>query len=415
MATLKNLKPTGQPGVFYKEHKTRKHGVKFDRQWVIRQTLGGRTRVSVLGWASEGMSLAEALNKATEYKKNFKWNQLNPNQRSKPLCLADEKSIAQIKKEENPLFKTFAERFLTNYVRAKLKPKTVIEYERHIRKHFIPAWGDRRIIDIERKQIIKLIENLAKEAPIQANRKLATLKKLFSYAVNVGVLKTNPASGIKPPASENIKERVLDINELAALFNFLEKQNNRDTADILRLIALTGQRPGEVAQMRIVQLKEEFEYTWWHIPSSETKTKTAHQIFLNNQALHIIQGRITELGLNNYIFPATKLDGTPTHMRVDVLSRRVTRILPMVKKEGVEKFTAHDLRRSAATGIAQLGHAATVPDILNHKPQGITRQVYDKYSRKPEIKSALTAWGETVQRAIDGTKADVVPIAQQSK
>lgn len=112
-------------------------------------------------------------------------------------------------------------------------------------------------------------------------------------------------------------------------------------------------------------------------------------------------------------FPATKLDGSISHMRNDVTVSRTRKVMPLFEAEGIDKFSAHDLRRSVATGIAQLGHSAVVPDILNHKPQGITRMVYDKYSRQPEIRAALIAWGETVQRAIDGTQADVTPINQR--
>ena len=323
-----------------------------------------------------------------------------------------ERELNQQKAEDDPFFKDFAERFLTHYVKAKLRPKTVIDYERHVNKVFVPIWGNRKLKDIERKQIIRLIEKLAKEAPIQANRKLATLKKLFSYAVDVGVIDVSPAIGIKPPAKENVKDRVLTLNELATVFKVLDAQDNRDTRDILQLITLTAQRPGEVAEMRISQLKEEADGTWWCLSGDETKNKTAHRVYLNDQALKIIKARIFDYGLNNYIFPATKQDGTISHMRKDVTVSRVRKVMHLIEAEGIEKFTAHDLRRSAATGIAQLGHSAVVPDILNHKPQGITRMVYDKYSRQPEIKRALTAWHETIERAIDGTQADVIEINQ---
>lgn len=83
-----------------------------------------------------------------------------------------------------------------------------------------------------------------------------------------------------------------------------------------------------------------------------------------------------------------------------------------MQEQGVDYFTAHDLRRSAATGISRLGHGAVVDDILNHKKQGVTRRVYDLYSRAPEIKRALTAWSMAIQREIDGTQAEVIPIAQ---
>ncbi len=312
--------------------------------------------------------------------------------------------------EDNPSFQTFSERFVTHYVNVKLKESTAKEYRRQINKILIPAWSNRKIVNIERKQITKLVEGISQNAPIQANRTLATIKKIFSYALDVGVVAINPATGIKPPARENVKDRVINLNEVATLFKLLEAQDNRDTRDILQLITLTAQRPGEVAEMRISQLKEEADGTWWAMAGSDVKNKTAHRVYLNDQALRIVQNRIKDYGLNNYIFPSVKRDGSISFMRKDVIVKRVYKVMPLIEAEGIDKFTAHDLRRSAATGIAQLGHSAVVPDILNHKPQGITRQVYDKYSRQPEIKRALVSWGETIQRAVDGTQADVVSI-----
>ncbi len=75
-----------------------------------------------------------------------------------------------------------------------------------------------------------------------------------------------------------------------------------------------------------------------------------------------------------------------------------------MEENGIEPFTAHDLRRSAATGIAKLGYGAIVPDILGHKPQGVTRRHYDKYDREPEIKAALEAWGIAIEDEINKKK-----------
>ncbi len=100
--------------------------------------------------------------------------------------------------------------------------------------------GRLRLDKITRRHIIALMEKRVKQAPIQANRALATLKKLFSYAVDVGVLEANPAASVKPPAKENVKNRVLSLQELSALFKALEEQPKRDAGDVLKLIALTG-------------------------------------------------------------------------------------------------------------------------------------------------------------------------------
>ena len=78
------------------------------------------------------------------------------------------------------------------------------------------------------------------------------------------------------------------------------------------------------------------------------------------------------------------------------------------------KIESDDTKNSEPTRIYLNDMAAQiVDDILNHKQHGITRRVYDLYSRSPEIKRALTSWGEAVQRAIDGTQAEVVSINQQ--
>ncbi|MGM0416443.1 MAG: hypothetical protein ACQEQK_05760, partial [Thermodesulfobacteriota bacterium] len=79
-SAMNGAKKTGEPGVYYREHPTRKNGVKKDRQWIIRQTLNNKQYVSVLGWWSEGPLLGDAINKAAEYKANNRWNKANPDQ-----------------------------------------------------------------------------------------------------------------------------------------------------------------------------------------------------------------------------------------------------------------------------------------------------------------------------------------------
>ncbi len=60
-----------------------------------------------------------------------------------------------------------------------------------------------------------------------------------------------------------------------------------------------------------------------------------------------------------------------------------------MQEQGVAQFTAHDLRTSAATGLARLGSGSVVDDILNHKQKGITRRVCfvwnDNNAQKVEI------------------------------
>lgn len=72
MALKENIKPTGRRGVFYQEHDTRKVGVKKDRLWILRYTIGGKTRTETFGWISEGFTELDAERKIAELRANAK-------------------------------------------------------------------------------------------------------------------------------------------------------------------------------------------------------------------------------------------------------------------------------------------------------------------------------------------------------
>jgi integrase len=352
VATLTDLKRL-QPGIYYTEHSTRKRdSINKDRKWVVKQKLGGKIRVSVLGWEKlDGKSLGDAIKKAELYKSNFAWNKENPEKHRRPICKAEEEKLLQDRSNEIPTLNDFYERYLIQHVEKKLKPATAKEYRRQFEKNILPIFGDQRIIDIERKQIVKFVEDISVSAPVMANRILATLKGLFTYAVKVGVISISPATKIDLPGKENEKDRILDLKEIATMFTTLEEYNNRDTADIMRLITLTGLRPGEVAEMRLLQIESNDNETWLTLKKADTKNKKEHRTFLNNLAVKTIQDRIHDLNLKHYIFPAKTQSG---FMRKDVLVRRLSATQSTMQENGIEPFTAHDLRRSAATGIAKL-------------------------------------------------------------
>jgi len=302
-----------------------------------------------------------------------------------------------------------ADDFIANHINQKLRETTAKEYKRQIVKHIRPAWGDKPAKAINRLDIISLIEGIGKNSPVQANRVLSTVKKMFSYALEKSIVPANPTLEIKPYCKEKPKDRVLELDELINLFKLLQSitHENRVAADMLQLIILTAQRPGEIGEMRLSQLLKKNEDTWWVLSSDDTKNKEANHVYLSPWALTIVENRVKDFNLDNYIFPAkTKLDITTksnsssSHIRKDVLVAKVKRLQSVLPEWGIDPFTAHDLRRSAATGIAQIGHAGIVPDILNHKPVGITRKIYERYSRHPEIKRALEDWGNILQEKL---------------
>jgi len=301
----------------------------------------------------------------------------------------------------HPSISQLSTRYLEHYVRPKLKPATSAKYERQLKKHVLPKLGKRKVKEVRKAEIVSLVEEMASKTPILANRVLALVKGLFSYAVSVDIIQLNPASGIQPPGKEHIRERVLNLSEIAALWKLLDQHHNQDHADAIKLILLTAQRPGEVVDIH----GDDIEGCWWKLAGSKTKSGRPNRIYLAPLAREIINGRQG----NSYLFPTAGENG---RLRRDTLKASLVKLMPELKEKGVGYFTLHDLRRSAATGIAALGYGAIVPDILNHSVTGITRLVYDQYSRDPEKQMALEAWDKQLQKVIscEGDNVNVISL-----
>jgi integrase len=95
-----------------------------------------------------------------------------------------------------------------------------------------------------------LLEGVVKRgSPVMANRLKALIHKMFTFAVDRDIIESNPCSGVKPLVSEKPRERALGESEIQTFWNNLDNTNLTMTTDIrraLRMILLTGQRPGEV-------------------------------------------------------------------------------------------------------------------------------------------------------------------------
>ena len=158
-------------------------------QKTIRQTLGGVTRISVLGWTSEKVLLGAVLNKAAEYKTNFKWNKLNPDQPPKPLCIADELQIskaiadareaARRRKESRPTFKTLWDAY--NQTLEKSLAADRSRFDKHLKDFHDTTPEEIFPLDIDR---LKKKLGKAKLSPQTIKHCLTLLTRIVNYGVD---------------------------------------------------------------------------------------------------------------------------------------------------------------------------------------------------------------------------------------
>ena len=269
---------------------------------------------------------------------------------------------------------TFAE-LARDYVElhAKKHNKSWRQAERLVQRHLLPRWGGLKVSAIQRPDVKNMMLRI--EAPIVANQVLASASAIFSWAVKQEIVTVNPCKLVDRNPTTS-RERVLSDAEVAQLWPGLDPA--------LRLILLTGQRPGEVSAMRREHIAENF----WQMPGKPrgdwpgTKNGRDHRVALSDSALALIEAHLAERS-------TAKASGS--------------RLSKLVAELKIERATPHDLRRTCLTMITRLGFGRDAMDrVANHKTSGVT-DVYDRHGYADEDKRIMAAVARLISDLVEGT------------
>ncbi len=256
------------------------------------------------------------------------------------------------------------------------------EISRLLRREMGKPWCGRSIHAISKRDVIDAVSAVEQRgAPAAANKALKSIKAFLNWCVGRAVLDKSPAEGVPLPTKEIARDRVLEDVELGRVI-LAARQIGEPYGGIVELLALTGQRREEVAQMGINEL--DFAQRVWTIPKSRTKNAKAHVVHLSRQSLEVLK-RTNERG--PYVF--SKL-GTKPFQEFSKAKRELDRL------SGVTGWRLHDLRRTCVSGMARLGIAPHVADkILNHQSGSISgvAAVYQRHEFLAERQAALDLWG----------------------
>ena len=280
--------------------------------------------------------------------------------------------------------------------------------KRNIERCVLPAWEDRQLSTIGRRDINDLIDAVTDRGAITMARRLhAYLHRLFRWAVGRGILETNPMAHLPKPGSENPRDRVLTDAELAQVFKNATKLRPTPYGPMYQLLILTGARRNEIAALRWSEIKDDTII----LGRERTKVGKVHSIPLSPQALAIIKQmpRIASPagGDSDFVFTVTgrnpAVDFSGSKRRLDA----ITKIPP---------WRIHDLRRTVATGLQRLGiNLQVIEAVLGHvggSRSGIVG-VYQRHSFDAEKRTALEAWAREVERIVDGKPAKVLPLRRR--
>lgn len=256
----------------------------------------------------------------------------------------------------------------------------------------IPKWGNVKAKEITRRDVLAILAEVAEKAPIRANRLLAVIRKMFNWAVSTDRLDLSPCAGVKAPAKEISRDRVLTDNELKTFWAVLPSSGLPEDSQIaFKLQLLTACRIGEIVGARWTEF--DLSKGDWLIPAARTKNGRESLLPLSPDAIRIIEA-LPRSG--DFLFPRT--GKKISHLRTDVATHELGHGEFGIKT----RFTSHDLRRTAATNLSSLGTSRVVMDaILNHKDRTVGA-VYDRHDYYREKAAALNGWARHLSRIVTG-------------
>jgi integrase len=305
------------------------------------------------------------------------------------------------------LFKTVAADFFKHHVQAKNGPRYTRETERMLDKDVLPSWGEKRIQDISKRDVLELLRAIQdRGGGLTANRVLSVVKRLFNWCIEQDILAASPGASVKRPLPETSRERVLTDDEILRLWQPLDRVEG-PFGPFAKLLLLTGLRRTEVAGMTWTEL--DLDKALWMLPGTRTKNGRPHEVPLSEAALAILKA-LPRLG--PYVVSTDGSKPLGGYSRGKALIDKAIRYANL----HISHWTFHDLRRTAASGMARLGIQVHVTEaVLNHKSGSIkgVAAIYNRYDYAAEKRSALEAWARFVlslQRPAD----NIVRLPQKS-
>ena len=325
---------------------------------------------------------------------------------------------AEAKRREPDTVRSVGEQFINKY--AKPRNRTADEVARMLELHLYPTLGSRRIETVTRRDILELLDAVeAKSSGARANRVLANVRRLFSWAVERGIIDASPAANVRAPGQETARDRVLTDDELRAYQRACDRMAE-PFGPLLRLLLLTGQRREEVAALPWAEL--DLAGAIWHLPASRTKNKRASDVPLAEQVVVILEGLMRRSPL---VFPAQfSRDGHTEPRPLSGFGRAKERLdglmleeLQKVEPEAtLPAWTLHDLRRSSASNMARLGVAVHVVEkLLNHVSgtfAGVVG-VYQRHDFADEKRAAAQTWANWLDGLTAERPANVVALPRR--
>ena len=367
------------------------------KSWAVRYRFAGQTRKLTIG-PYPLFDLSAARGAAREA--------LQMAAMGRDPILARKASVEAAQAAERDTVRAVAALYVERHLKPNGKPRYAAEAEALLRNHVVARWGDRRVCEITRRDVIALTDALTDAGMgVGANRVFSAARALFNFALEREIIETIPFLRLKPPLAETSRDRVLTDDELRLVWLAADRVGY-PFGPLVQLLLFTGQRRDEVARMAWAEVDAD---GLWTLPAARTKNSREHLVPLPSPARAIlgalprITGRagflLTTDGAaasSNFAKNKVKLDAAMLTIALEEASAAGQD----PDKVELQPWRLHDLRRTCSTGIARLGFPIHVTEaVLNHASGTVSgvAAIYNRYAYLAEKRAALEAWAGHVE------------------
>jgi len=363
-------------GVRYREHESRRHGVRPDRYFSIRYKLDGRDKEEGLGWGSEGMTAQKAAEKLAKLKEAQRTGEGAVTLAEKRQ-LEHERRLAEDaqRQEERRRAITFRDIFRESYLpNARLnKSKASCDKEEGFFRNWMNGvLGTKPLVDIAPFDLERLKKTMldAGKSPKTTHYCLAVVRQVFNFAKRNGLFQgDNPVAFVKKPVSDNRRLRFLAHAEAGHLLTALEERSP-DVRDQALLSLHCGLRAGEI-----------FSLTWQDVDLGrevltlrDTKSGKTRAAIMTGEVKAMLEGRKKHAAHAVLVFPSR------TGERIGEMSNTFQIIVDRLGlNDGVtdrrQKVVFHTLRHTFASWLVESGvDLYTVKELMGHGTLAMTER-----------------------------------------
>jgi integrase len=288
---------------------------------------------------------------------------------------------------------------------------TIEGYRQIVNRDVRPLLGGRLAASIVPADVQRLADTvLGRGARAQAKRAYESLRAILKWGKPRGYVTGEPWRGVELPVAGEARTRVLTAAELRWVWGlagtWIADERTANQGRVLRLLLFLGQRSGEVNGMARAELSADLRT--WTIPQARSKNGKEHAVPMPPMARQIVQEALAAIpAKQQHLFVGKRgAIARPDDLTHDLADALATHNADKPEDEQIAPFVPHDLRRTVATRLEDMGVAeAIISAMLNHisaKAASVTRKHYAHADLSILVREALAKWQGKVQRALEG-------------